>query len=456
MSSYKKIDEKIKYMTEAKIYPLLLKMAFPSIVGMLVISLYTLADTYFIGLLDKSYLTAAIGLVFSFTSLLQAIGFWFGYGSGNYISRKLGRGELKEAQTMAVNGLVLAIIGGVIIATLSLIFIIPLTVGLGASRNSEMFSLTLSYLRITIFSIPFMLGANVLYNELRLQGSGKDSMFGVLLGISANTALDPIFILWLDMGVDGAALASLIGQFIAFVFLFYLSSKDGNVSIYFKNLKLNLFYIKKILMGGLPNFSRQGISSFSLVLFNNVAGNFGSETVAGLTIALRVYTFVLLIAVGFGQGFQPICAMNYGAQKYERIKKAFKYALITITIYLLIFATSLYFNAEILIGLFSAESEVIFVGTSILRALSFVIPFMGLYILTSMFLQNIGQFTKATLVSIAESGTFFIPAIIILPFIFGFDGFVWAKPVAGICALIFSLFIGGKAWNKYLNGEERK
>ncbi len=451
MSSIKKIDEKIKFMTETEIYPLLLKMALPSIIGMLVISLYTLADTYFIALLDNANLIAAVGLVFSFTSLLQAVGFCFGYGSGNYISRQLGKGRHKEAQIMAVNSLVLAIIIGIIIAVLSLIFIRPLTVLLGANKDSEMFEPSLSYLRITIFYIPFMLGANVLYNELRLQGSVKDSMFGLLLGIVVNIILDPIFIFCLDMGVNGAALASLVGQIMSFIFLLYLSSKDGNVHIYLKKLKLNLFYIKEVIMGGLPNFSRQGISSIALVLFNNVAGKFGAEAVAGLTVGLRVYTFVFLIAVGFGQGFQPICAMNYGAGKYKRIKKAFKYALTTITIYLVIIGIVLYFKSEFLIGLFSTGSEVVFVGTRILRALGIVIPFMGYYILVGMFLQNIGQFTKATLVSIAESGIFFIPAIIILPLVFGFDGFVWAKPVAGICALIFSFFIGTRAWNKYLN-----
>jgi Na+-driven multidrug efflux pump len=276
-------------------------------------------------------------------------------------------------------------------------------------------------------------------------------MAGLMAGMLLNIILDPILILIFDMGVVGAALASLIGQVCGFFVLWYFTGQNGNVSINIRNLKFDFSHLKEILAGGAPNFCRQGISSFSAVLVNQAAGAFGESAIAGVTVALRILAMGYSLVIGFGQGFQPICAINYGAGKYCRIKEAFRDALVTATAFLIITAIIIVFKADNLLSLFSSEDAVRKIGASILKAQCAVLPFMGYYILIGMLFQNIGRFGAATLVTIAENGTFLIPAVLILPLLFGFDGLIWCKPVASVCAFLFSLVVGSRAWRKYLN-----
>lgn len=451
MSNGSKQEERYKRITEAKIYPLLWRMALPSMIGMIVSSVYSMTDTFFIGRLDRTELTASIGVVFSFISIIQAIGFWFGYGSGNYISRQLGKKNEKEAEVMASTGLVLSVVVGVIILLGGLIFLEPLALLLGGGISDGLMEATVSYLRITLISVPFMIAANVLYNELRLQGSARDGMVGLMVGMLLNMILDPILILVFDMGVAGAALASLIGQVCGFFLLWYFTGRNDNVSINIRNSKFDFCHLKEILAGGAPNFCRQGISSISTVLVNQAAGAFGESAIAGVTVAFRILAMGYALVIGFGQGFQPICAINYGAGKYHRIKEAFRDAFVTATAFLIIAAIIIVFKADSLLSLFSSEDAVREIGASILKAQCSVLPFMGYYILIGMLLQNIGRFGAATLVTIAENGTFLIPAVLILPLLFGFDGLIWCKPVASVCASLFSLVVGTRAWRKYLN-----
>lgn len=453
MSDISKQEQRYKRITEAKIYPLLWRMALPSMVGMIVSSVYSMTDTFFIGRLDRTELTASVGVAFSFISIVQAIGFWFGYGSGNYISRQLGKKNAKEAQVMAATGFVLSAVVGIIILLGGLIFLKPLVLLLGGGISDGLMEATASYLRITLISVPFMLGANVLYNELRLQGSARDSMVGLMVGMLINMILDPILIFVFDMGVEGAALASLIGQLCGFFLLWYFAGQNGNIPINIRNSKFDFDHLKEILSGGAPNFCRQGISSISAVLVNQAAGAFGESAIAGVTVALRILTMGYALVIGFGQGFQPICAINYGAGKYYRIKEAFWDTLVTTTAFLIIAATVIVFKADSLLSLFSSENAVREIGVSILKAQCTVLPFMGYYILIGMLLQNIGRFGTATLVTIAENGTFLIPVVLILPLLFGFDGLIWCKPVASVCAFLFSLMVGTRAWRKYLNEE---
>ena len=450
MNNDEKKEKRIRQITEGKIYPLLVKMAIPSMTGMIVSTVYSMTDTYFIGKLNNTSYTASVGLVFSFVSIFQAIGFWFGYGSGNYMSRRLGQKDYKSAEEMAATGVLLALITGIIAFILGFIFLKPLAVLLGADVSGELMSATIKYLRITVVIIPFMLVALVLYNQLRLSGS-SDCMYGLLAGMVLNMALDPIFILVLNMGVEGAALASLTGQAVSVLVLFILTGRGGNIKVDLRKAKLDIEHLKEIMAGGAPNFCRQGISSISSVLLNRVAGNYGESAIAAFTIALRISYIGYALVIGFGQGFQPICALNYGAKKYERIKKAFIYALITVSVFLIVSVGLMYFNSEFLVPKFTDKEEVKNLAVSILHAQFAVMPFMGYYILCGMFLQNIGKFGKATLVTIAENGMFLIPSVLIMPTLFGINGLIWCKSAASLCALIFSLFIGLRAWKKYLN-----
>ena len=298
----KKREEKIQRLTNDPIYPLLVKMAVPSMIGMIVSTVYSMTDTYFVGKLDNVDLTASVGIVFSFVSVIQAIGFWFGYGSGNYISRCLGKKDTQSAERMAATGVMMAILTGIVILAAGLFLIRPLASLLGAG-SGELYDATVRYLRITIITVPFMLISNVLYNQLRLAGSAKDCMSGLLVGMLLNMLLDPVFILWLKMDVAGAAIASMIGQIAGVIVLFMITFRNGNIRIDLKKASLNVDSIKEILTGGAPNFCRQGISSISSVMLNNAAAVFGNYAIAALTIALRISYIAYALVIGFGQGF---------------------------------------------------------------------------------------------------------------------------------------------------------
>ncbi len=450
MSDNLRREEKYTLITSSSIYPLLWKMATPAILGMIAISIYSVADTYFIGKLNKTHLTAAVGIVFSFVSIIGAVGFWFGYGAGNFISNKIGQKQFIEAEEMASTAFVISIVTGLTITVLGLLFIKPLAAILGGLASKSTLMATMDYLRIVLYSVSFTLCANVLYNMLRLSGSARDAMIGALVGVVLNIILDPIFIFWFKLGIKGAGYASLIGQFTAFVILLYLTGKRGNINVSLNKFLFKCSYIKKILLGGLPNFSRQLVSSVSLVLFNNVAGEFGESAVAAVTIVLRVLTVLYAFGIGFGQGFQLVCAMNYGAKNYGRVKKAFSYTLITITIYFVLVSLVLFFKSLDIVLLFTSEEAVLNTASTMLIYQSAVISFMGLYILIGMMLQNIGQFLKATLVTVAENGIFFIPLVMIIPTIYGFDGFLLVRPLSSALALLLSIIIGIRSWKKYL------
>lgn len=446
----KRTDEKYRRITEDKLYPLLWRMAVPSMIGMMVSAIYSMTDTFFIGKLERTELTASVGIVFAFISIVQAVGFWFGYGSGNYVSRQIGAKDYAKADKMTSIGAALAVITGFAAMVSGLIFIKPLAYILGAGSSQSLMDATVSYLRITLITVPVMLLANVLYNVLRLQGSARDSMLGMLAGMLINMLLDPVFILILKMEVAGAALASLCGQLCGMLILLHRMGKGGNTAVRISMARPERAYIKEILKGGAPNFCRQGISSLSTILLNNIAGGYGEAAIAGMSIASRIVQMGYALVIGFGQGFQPICAINYGAGKYERIRKSFMQALATATVFLIAAAGIFALYTDTLAGMFSADEEVLRCAADILKAQCVSLPFMAYYILIGMQLQNIGRFGAATCVTIAQNGIFLIPVALIFTYTAGYKGLVWCRSVSDICALIFSFILGSRISNRYI------
>lgn len=456
MSDEQRREERVLRITTGSLYPLLVKMAIPSMIGMIVSTAYNLTDTYFVGKLNDAVLTASVGVVFSFVSVIQAIGFWIGYGSGNYISRMLGKKENEKAEEMAATGVLLAVFAGMILMGAGLVFLKPVAILMGAGEEAALLNATMRYLRITVCSVPVMLLSNVLYNELRLAGSSKNSVIGLLAGMGINMILDPLFILKLDLGVEGAAYASFLGQVTGTILLYVQTCKNGNVPIRLRKARHDIGYLKIIFAGGAPNFCRQGISSISSVLVNRVAAGFSVEALAAVTITGKVAYIAYALVIGFGQGFQPICAMNYGAKKIGRIRKAFFMTLITVTVFLLLATAVLVLKGEAILGAFTEEETVLILSKRILQAQCVVLPFMGYYILIGMLLQNIGRFALATSVTTLENGFCLIPSLYMNCYLFGENGLVWYKPVAGGAALLISLFIGTYAWRKYLGEEVSK
>ncbi len=421
--------------------PLLIRLSVPTIIGMLVSVVYNLTDAFFIGMLHNKSMTAAIGIVFSFISIIQAVGFWFGYGSGNVMSKKLGEGDENEAKMISSLGILFAIIIGLIISFISLLFVKQLSSFIGGSASKKLLFFTTEYLKIIIISIPFTIYSITVYNQLRLCGNPRDGMIGLLSGMLSNIILDPIFIFVFNIGFVGAGYATLLGYIIASIVLTILSKKNGNIPVKLRNVKINKERIYHILMGGLPNFSRQGITSIAMVLLNISAAKYGEELIAALTVSSRIVAFPIMIMVGWGQGFQPICAINYGAKKYERVKKGFILTASIGTVFLMISSVIVFVLAGQFIHYLTSNKEVLISGVKILRIQSLTIPLFGLLATSSMFMQNVGEYFNALLIATSRQGTLYIPLLFILPILFGEFGIYLVQPVADVLSFILVIII---------------
>ncbi len=438
---------RLKILTEP-VFLLLVKTSIPTVIGMLVNVIYNLTDTFFVGRLNNRSMTAAIGVIFSFVSIIQAVGFWFGYGSGNAMSKKIGEKDYKEAEIISSLGIIFAVASGIVIAVLSKIFIIPLVNLIGGNASENLMIFSVKYLGIIIVSIPFGLYSITVYNQLRLCGNVKDGMTGLLAGMFSNMILDPILMFKLKMGFIGAGYATLIGQIIGCIVLTVLS--NGNIPISISKAKCNKERIYHILAGGLPNFSRQAITSAALILLNVTAARYKESIIAALTVSSKVIALAYMIMIGWGQGFQPICAMNYGAKKYERVKKSFIITVFCGTVFLIFSAIILYIFSEQCIGTMTRDKEVIEIGARILRLQCFTLPFIGFFAVSSMLMQNIGQYFLALIISVSRQGLFYIPLLFILPAVYGEFGIYLAQPVSDFLSFILAIIIVGNYYFKII------
>ena len=417
-------EEKVSYMLSEPVPHLVCQMAVPTIISMLVTSFYNMVDTFFVGRINTQA-TAAVGVVFSVMAFIQACGFFFGHGSGNYISRKLGAKEFDEANVMAATGFFTAFFTGIVAAVVGLCFLTPLARVLGSTPT--ILPYTKDYLRIILIGCPFMMSLLVLNNQLRFQGSASYAMVGIVTGGLLNMVLDPLLIFTCDMGVAGAALATIISQIVSFVLLFLMSRKGGNIRIEFRNFKPTWALYKEIFRGGVPSLCRQGLASIAQICLNYSAGTFGGvysdAAIAAMSIVGRISMFANSALIGFGQGFQPVCGMNYGAKQFGRVRQAFAFCVKYAAVFLVIVSAAGIIFAEPLVTCFRREdAEVIRIGTLALRLQCIVFPLNAWIVMSNMMLQSIGKAARASFVAAARQGIFFIPLIWILPQIFGLLG----------------------------------
>lgn len=430
-------EEKYIQMTTTPVPKLVCSLAVPTIISMLVSSFYNMADTFFVGKLDTQS-TAAVGVVFSIMTIIQAVGFFFGHGSGNYISRKLGSKELEEASTMAANGFFLSFFSGIVIALLGIIFINPLSVALGSTPT--ILPYTKKYLRIILIGSPFMTSSLVLNNQLRFQGRASFAMVGIVTGAALNIVLDPILIFGFKMGVSGAAVATVFSQFCSFLLLVLMTRKGGSIVIRFKNLKVNGHFIKEIFRGGVPSLCRQGLASIAVIFLNHAAGTYGDAAIAGMSIVSRITMFANSALIGFGQGFQPVCGFNYGARLYSRVREGFYFCVKYAFVFLVVVSLLCGIFAPNIVALFRKEDvEVIETGSLALRLQCITFPLNAWIVMSNMMLQSIGKALKASIVAGARQGYFFIPFILILPLCFGLLGVQMTQAVADVSTLILSI-----------------
>jgi len=438
-------QEKVEYMTTEPIPKLVVSLAIPTIISMLITSFYNMADTYFVGKISTQA-TGAVGVVFSVMAMIQACGFFFGQGSGSFVSRKLGAGEYEKAETMASCGFFLSFGMGILLGLLGLCFLEPLSLSLGSTET--ILPYTKQYLRFILIGTPFTMTSFVLNNQLRFQGSASYSMIGIVTGACLNLILDPLLIFTFDMGVAGAALATVISQVVSFSILFFMTTRGGNIRIRISRFRPSREYIVEIIRGGMPSLCRQGLASVAQIALNRAAGIYGEQLGAGLgdaaiaamSIVNRVSMFANSALIGFGQGFQPVSGMNYGAKKYSRVREAYFFCVKVGFVFLLFVSAAGFFFAKPIVTAFRKEDlDVIDIGTLTLKIHCLVFPLNAVVVMSNMMMQSIGKAVRATILSGARQGLFFLPLIFILPYFFGLFGVQICQTVADVCACLMAV-----------------
>lgn len=428
---------KFTLMTTAPVPSLIRKLAIPTIISMLITSFYVMADTYFVGQINTQS-TAAVGISFSVMAIIQALGFFCGHGSGNYISRRLGAQDYENAEKMAATGFFCAFLVGIAVTVIGLVFLTPISSMLGSTPTIQPYTET--YLGIILLGAPFMASSLVLNNQMRFQGNAIYAMFGIGLGAILNIALDPLLIFTFDMGIKGAAIATLASQVCSFLLLLYLDSRGTNIRIRFKHFSPTPALLKEIVYGGSPSLCRQGLASLATILLNVSAGVYGDAAIAGMSIVTRICMFINSFVIGFGQGFQPVCGFNYGAGFYRRVREGFWYCVKTGIVFLTLCSIIGYIYAPEIVTWFRKDDiHVIEIGARALRWQLITLPLGAWVILCNMLLQTIRKPMQAVILSSARQGLFFIPFILILPYFLGLQGVEMCQAAADLCSFLLAI-----------------
>ncbi len=433
-------EERYRYMTEEPVGKIIPVLAVPTIISMLVTSVYNMADTYFVGKISTEA-AAAVGVIFSLMAIIQALGFTIGMGSGNVISRLLGKKDFEKAERVAAVAFVTAIIVGVLLAVFGLGNISWLVSVLGAIEAVKPYAE--SYASYILIAAPVMMGSYVLNNLLRSQGSAVLSMVGIATGAVLNVILDPIFIFAFDMGIAGAALATILSQCISFCILFSLVNfRKNGIHIKLSKFKPSPSIYGNILHSGSPSLCRQGLASVAGVVTNNCAGAFGPAAIAALSIVNRITFVVFSVVIGFGQAFQPVCGFNYGAKKYDRVIKAYKVTLRISLSVLVVMAVLLFaFSGNVVEFMKKEDADIVAIGSKALRFQCMTMPLQAFIIVSQFLTQSIGYGGRASLIAMSRQGIFLIPAFLVLTPMLGILGLQLAQPISDVLTFILSFVI---------------
>lgn len=436
------LDEKYIEMTERPVKLLVCRMAVPTIIAMVTSALYNVVDAAFVGRLSTEG-TAGIGISFAYMTFIQALGFFFGHGSGNHISRALGAKDYSSASVVATVGFFTPLILGFLAAICCLPNLSWLSRLLGSPE--EVVPFANDYLRYIVLATPFMMSALTLNNQLRLQGNAQFGMVGIVGGALLNIALDPLFIFTFNLGVSGASMATAVSQLCSWGLLLYGTFRPESVHIRWRDFKPSLRVYYEIFRGGLPSLFRQVFNCAAAVSLNYCAKVYAApgdapSAVAAFAVVTRVMMFAFSVVLGFCQGFQPVCGFNFGAKKYERVRESWLFATWVGSAFLLVISTVGFLLAPQVVALFRAEDPVLIrIGAETLRWQCVAFPLVALFTSTGMLFQNIRMTGPATLLSICRNGIFFLPALLLLPLWQGLQGVEMAQAVADVLTFILSV-----------------
>lgn len=422
-------------MTETPIPNLVSRLAVPTIISMLVSSIYNMADTFFVAKLGTSA-AGAVGIVFSLMAVIQAIGFGLGMGSGSNISRLLGQQKNKEADIIASTGFFSAITFGLILTFFGTIFIDYLMKNLGATETILPYAK--DYAKYILFGAPVMCASFVMNNILRSEGKAALSMVGITFGGILNIILDPVFIFVFKLGISGAAIATLLSQCISFSLLLSCFIRNKSTTkLHIKNVSKKIGTYLLIIKTGLPSLCRQALASTATIFLNVSASFYGDSAVAAMSIVGRIFMFTMSAMIGLGQGFQPVLGYNYGAKKYDRVREAIFFTGKVGTVVMTSFAVIGFIFAEDIMKVFRKEDlEVIVIGAFAIKMQCLALPTHPMIVVSNMTLQIVGKSWQGTFLSAARQGIFFLPLIIIFSQAMGLTGIQITQPVADVLTAI--------------------
>ena len=433
-------NKKMELLGSAPIPKALLAMGIPTMIGMLINALYNLVDAYFVGGLGESQM-GAISVLYPLGQVVVGLGLLFGNGAASYISRLLGQRNKEQANKAASTALYSSLAVGVVIILLSVIFLRPILKVLGATESIMSYAVT--YASIYIVSCIFNVFNVTMNNIVTSEGAAKTTMCALLIGAVLNIGLDPLFIYAFHLGVAGAAIATAISQMVStMVYLVYIFRKKSVFQFRIKDCTFSKEIFSEIFKIGVPTLVFQLLTSISISLINNAAGDYGDAAIAGMGVVTRLISMGSLTVFGFIKGFQPIAGYSYGARKFDRLRSAIKTSILWSTIFCvaagLLFTL---FSTTIVSQFTTGNSEMIHIGASSLRINGITFMLFGFYTVYSSLFLALGKGMAGFILGACRQGICFIPVILILPSIWGLNGILYAQPIADVLSTIVTVLM---------------
>lgn len=430
-------------MSEEKIFKLFLRFSVPAILGMVVQSLYNIVDRIFIGNIPDvgGLAISGIGVVLPITFIILGFTMLFGIGSGANISIKLGQNNKEEAEKIFGAGFFMLVIVGISITVIGLLFLNQIVNLYGADDSIR--SYATGYLRIILLGNVFNVIAFGLNSVIRAEGNAKIAMFTMLIGAITNTVLDPILIYGFNMGVEGAALATIIAQFLSFIWTMHYFLSDKSMLKLRKNaIRFDPALVLKIMSIGASPFAMQIAGSIIGIIMNQSLNHHGGSLAIGAYAAMNsIVTLFFMPIFGMNQGLQPIIGFNYGAKNYHRVKEALKVGIISATLVCIVGAIMIQTVPQVFINFITKDEQIREMGVVGIRRFMLVMPLIGFQIISANFFQAIGKAKKALILSLLRQVIFLIPLLLILPRFFGLMGIWSAAPVADTLATVATALV---------------
>ena len=437
MANADRSAEQFRKMTETPIPKLILSLAAPTILSMLITSIYNLADTFFVGQISTSA-SGAVGVVSSLMAIIQALGFMLGHGAGTIISRSLGSRDTTAATRFASTSFFTALVFGVVLAVAGLGTLPHFMMLLGSTET--ILPHACAYARPILIAAPLMISSLVMNNILRYEGKASFAMIGLVTGGVLNIALDPLFMFVFGLGTAGAGIATALSQTISFCILLSMFLRGKTVSQFrLSAVTREARDFGRILLGGAPSFGRQGLNSIGGMLLNLAARSYGDAAVAGMSIVSRIFLFIISVAIGVGQGLQPVASFNYGARKYRRVRQAAIFTIEAAFCMLVVLVGLCWVNGDALIRLFRDDPAVTAVALPAFHYQCLAMLLQPIIVVANMTFQSVGASGRATFLACCRQGVFFIPLILILPRTHGLFGVEICQPIADVLTFLASL-----------------